>query len=235
MATYEFERPIVTVDTVVLTLIDHQLHVLLVERQEDPAKGQWSLPGGFVHTDKDATAEDSVRRVLNQKAGITLRHMEQIASFTGQSRDKRGWSVSIAYLALVQIEEVALNEQAKWVPVDEVSTLPFDHKDILDAGLRRVRDKASYSSMPAFLLPQTFTLPELERVYEEVLGTSLNSAAFRRKVLDQSIIEVATNPNASEKSVGRPAQLYRLTQGQLQDMGRVVMLPDGRRGGARSK
>lgn len=235
MATYDFERPLVTVDTVVLTLIAHQLHVLLVKRQEDPAKGEWSLPGGFVHTDKDATAEDSVRRVLSQKAGIALRHMEQIASFTGQTRDRRGWSVSIAYLALVQIEEVDLNENAKWVAVDEVLSLPFDHKDILDAGLRRVRDKAAYSSLPAFLLPETFTLPELERVYEEVLGTPLNSAAFRRKVMDQSIIEVATQSANAEKSVGRPAQLYRLSQTFLQDMGRVVMLPDGRRGGARSK
>ena len=126
-------------------------------------------------------------------------------------------------------------EDARFVPVDEVGVLPFDHSDILEVALRRVRDKSSYSSLPAFLLPVTFTLPELQRVYEQVLGTSLNAAAFRRKVLDQELVEPvsdrAVDADTKRSGPGRPAQRYQLTQQRLQDMGRVVMLPDRRRGG----
>ena len=119
------------------------------------------------------------------------------------------------------------------MPVEEVGALPFDRSAILEVALRRVRDKSSYSSLPAFLLPVTFTLPELQRVYEQVLGTPLNAAAFRRKVLDQELVEPALDSDADPKrsGPGRPAQRYQLTQQPLQDMGRVVMLPDRRRGG----
>lgn len=227
----EYQRPILTVDTVILTLIEHRLHALLVKRTQAPAKGAWTLPGGFVHTDSDIDAEASARRVLETKAGVQVRHLEQLYTFAGRNRDKRGWSASIAYLALVQSHELSgMHENARWVPVEECGDLPFDHVHILHVGLRRVRDKAAYSSLPAFLLPEVFTLPQLQRVYEEVLGVDLNPAAFRRKVMDQQLIEPVEDV-AAEGPVGRgrPAQRYRLAQDRLFDMGRVVMLPDQRR------
>ena len=228
----DYERPLVTVDTVVFTLIEGRLNVLLVKRSKAPQKGVWTLPGGFVHTDTDETSEDSARRVLATKAGVSLRHLEQLRTFAGAYRDARGWSVSIAYLALVESLEVAPGDDAKFVPVDDIDFLPFDHMAILQAALHRVRDKSSYSSLPAFLLPAVFTLPDLQRVYEQILGTSLNAAAFRRKVLDQNLIEEAKAPEETKPAGrGRPAQHYRLAQERLQDMGRVVMLPDRRRGG----
>lgn len=233
--TSEFERPLLTVDTVILTLIDARLHVLLVRRNKAPQKGVWTLPGGFVHTDEDKTAEDAARRVLIDKAGVGVRHLEQLATFASATRDARGWSASIVYLALVESTVQEPREDARFVPVDEVGVLPFDHSDILEVALRRVRDKSSYSSLPAFLLPVTFTLPELQRVYEQVLGTSLNAAAFRRKVLDQELVEPvsdrAVDADTKRSGPGRSAQRYQLTQQRLQDMGRVVMLPDRRRGG----
>lgn len=228
----QFERPQVTVDTVVLTLIDHKLNALLVKRQVEPCKGVATLPGGFVHTDVDNNAEDAARRVLSTKAGVEVRHLEQLSTFSGATRDARGWSLSITYLALVQPDELQeLDPNAHWQPVDEINDLPFDHGDILQAALSRVRNKASYSSLPAFLLPRNFTLPALQRVYEEVLGVELNAAAFRRKVTDQGIIEAVDDQQASSRGAGRPAQVYRLSQEHLQDMGRVVMTPDRRRGG----
>lgn len=229
----EFERPILTVDTVILTLIDHRLHVLLVKRTKAPAEGVWTLPGGFIHVDDDLDAEQAARRVLETKAGVEVSHLEQLYTFAGRDRDRRGWSASIAYLALVQSREISgMSEDARWVPVDKCTSLPFDHDDILEKGLARVRDKSAYSSLPAFLLPEMFTLPQLQRVYEEVLGVALNPAAFRRKVIDQGLIEVASNrPPAPASGRGRPAQHYRLAKNHLTDLGRVVMLPDQRRGG----
>lgn len=230
MSSQDFERPIVTVDAVVLTLIDHKLHALLVKRQVEPCKGKATIPGGYVHVGEDSNAEDAVRRVLADKAGAEVRYLEQVRAFSGASRDSRGWSLSIAYLALVQPDELGLGPNAQWQPVDEIHDLPFDHLTILEEALNRVRNKASYSSLPAFLLPRTFTMPQLQRVYEEVLGVDLNAAAFRRKVEDLGIIE-PIDEQLSAKGAGRPAQVYRLAQDQLQDLGRVVMTPDRRRGG----
>lgn len=229
----DYERPLLTVDSVILTLIKGSLHVLLVRRNKAPQEGVWTLPGGFVHVDEDQTAEDSVRRVLRDKAGVGVRHLEQLATFANATRDARGWSASIVYLALVGGAAVHPGPEARFVPVDEANSLPFDHGQILEVALRRVRDKASYSSLPAFLLPQVFSLPELQRVYEQVLGTTLNAAAFRRKVSDQGLVEPVDHAPDAERRAGpgRPAQQYRLAQERLQDLGRVVMLPDRRRGG----
>ena len=227
----DFSKPILTVDIVALSVLDHRLHVLLLKRVNPPSAGRFTLPGGFVHVDTDIDATDAATRVLQDKAGVSLRYLEQLYTFASATRDKRGWSASIAYLALVQHDATsALAATTRWVPVDACPSLPFDHGDILQMALRRVRDKASYSSLPAFLLPEVFTLPQLQRVYEEVLGMNLNTPAFRRKILDQMLIEpVESTPATGQR--GRPAQSYRLRQEALQDMGRVVMLPDVRRGG----
>lgn len=232
MSNHDFERPILTVDTVILTLIEGKLHALLVERTQAPEKGVSTLPGGFVHTDEDDDAEAAARRVLATKAGVSVRHLEQLATFTGKSRDKRGWSASIVYLALVQASEITeMNALAHWVPVEECASLPFDHASILEAGLRRVRDKSSYSSLPAMFLPDVFTLSQLQRVYEQVMSVPLNAAAFRRKIEAQDLVEEAEAPPVERKGRGCPAQYYRLRQDRLVDMGRVLMLPDSRRGG----
>lgn len=231
----EFERPIVTVDAVVLALRDGQLNVLLVRRAEDSAyaPGVWALPGGFIHTNEDKTAEDAVRRVLASKAGAKARHLEQLETFANVDRDSRGWSVSIAYLALVD-KLVEDEGQARYFPVDSLPKLPFDHAKIVQAALVRVRNKATYSSLPTFFLPKAFTLPQMQAVYEIVLGQSLNTPAFRRKVADQGLVEACEAPKGGrEGQKGRPAQYYRLAQGKLQNLGRAVMTPDDRRGGAR--
>jgi 8-oxo-dGTP diphosphatase len=232
MSGSDFERPILTVDTVILTLIQGVLHALLVQRTQAPEKDTWTLPGGFVHTNEDEDAESAARRVLSTKAGVSVRHLEQLYTFSGKRRDKRGWSASIVYLALVQSAEVSeMSERARWVPVSQCKHLPFDHTAILTAGLHRVRDKASYSSLPALLLPEVFTLSQLQRVYEQVLGVALNAAAFRRKIETQDLVELADAPKESGKARGRPAQYYRLREDRLVDLGRVLMLPDARRGG----
>lgn len=233
----DHERPIVTIDAVVLALLDHRLHALLVRRAPDAPiePNRWALPGGFVHTDKDRTDEDTVRRVLATKAGVSVRHLEQLRTFASATRDSRGWSVSIAYVAIAEAAEARVSESARFVPIDELADLPFDHASIVQVALERVRNKASYSSLPGFFLPAEFTLPQLQKVYEEVLGIrGLNTPAFRRKVMDQGLIEPVADKEPGvpgPRKAGRPAQWYQLSQAVLKDMGRAVMLPDTRRGG----
>lgn len=231
----DYERPIVTVDAVVLALRNGHLNVLLARRSQDSefAPGRWALPGGFIHTNEDKTDEDAIVRVLRTKAGVVPRHMEQLRTFASASRDSRGWSVSIAYMVIVDTD-LENNDQVRYFPVEELPKLPFDHGRIIEAAIERVRNKASYSSLPTFFLPKKFTLSQMQRVYETVMDMELNTPAFRRKVLDQGLVESTKPPKGSEeRSVGRPAQYYRLAQSQLQDMGRAVMTPDTRRGGAR--
>lgn len=229
MKSASFDKPILTVDMVVLGLVDGGLHVLLVRRPNDPYRDQLALPGGFVHVDKDANSVETAHRILTSKVGKDLRHIEQLATFSGAQRDPRGWSASIAYMALVRLEDVPTSSSAEWHPVDNLPPLAFDHDLIIAAGLDRVRAKSSYSSLPALLMSDQFTLPQLQRVYEQVLGVAINPAAFRRKVLDQGMVEAVEGEQQPGAGAGRPAQVYRLGSDSLTDFGRVVMTPDRRR------
>lgn len=235
-----YERPFVTVDAVVLALRDDRLHVLLAKRAQESefAPGRWALPGGFIHTNEDATDEDAIVRVLRSKAGISPRHMEQLKTFASSQRDSRGWSVSISYIVIVDHDEERVAgegvDEIRYFPVDECPDMPFDHQQIIQAAVERVRNKASYSSLPTFFLPENFTLPQMQKVYETVMGMKLNTPAFRRKVADQGLVEKTDlDEGEMRRSVGRPAQYYRLAQSHIQDMGRAVMTPDTRRGGPR--
>jgi 8-oxo-dGTP diphosphatase len=226
MSHDNYERPMVTVDAVVLGLREGRLEVLLARRPIDSpyAPGKWALPGGFVHTDTDRDDVDAVLRVLKDKAGAQARHLEQLRTFAGAKRDSRGWSVSIAYLAIVDTL-VENDKQARFFPIDKLPALPFDHRKIIAEATQRVRNKASYSSLPSFFLPETFTLPQMQAVYEIVLGSPLNPAAFRRKVMDQGLVEACKQAPERGGQKGRPAQLYRLAQAQLQDLGRAMLGP----------
>lgn len=221
--------PIVTVDAAVFCLLEGSLHLLLVRRSQPPYRGRWALPGGFVHAQEDADSHAAVHRVLQEKASMEVRHLEQLATFASSRRDPRGWSVSIAHVALVDGQGLKAPAGVRLFPVDAIPDLPFDHGAIVQAALARLRDKSSYSSLPALLLPPVFTLPQLQAVYEQVLGMPLNAAAFRRKVMAQALVEPARPPRPPAGAVGRPAAHYRLAQPGLQDMGRVVMIPARRR------
>jgi len=201
---------ICTVDVVLLTLRQESLHVLLLKRDREPFRSALALPGGYVHADEDQSTDDAAARVLREKTGITSPYLEQLASFSGPGRDPRGWSVSIAYYALVPPELIANEDDSlHLVPVDKLPSLPFDHKTIVGHALERVRSKSLYSSLPVYLCGDSFTLPQLQAVYEQVLGESINKVSFRRKVQELGMLE----PIEGEMHAGgahRPAQLYRL-------------------------
>lgn len=202
------QRLICTVDIVLMTLQEGQLRVMLLKRDREPFEGALALPGGYVHTDEDQGCEDAARRVLLEKAGLQSPYLEQLASFSGPARDPRGWSVSVAYFALVATPEWS-QPGPRWLPVDRLPQLPFDHGRIIAAAVERVRNKAQYSSLPAHLCPEPFTLPELHAVYQALLGDAINPVSFRRKMDELAILEPVPGAKRAE-GPHRPAQLYRL-------------------------
>lgn len=202
---------ICTVDVVLMTLREGVLKVLTVKREKDPFSGAWSLPGGYVHAQEDQSTQDAARRVLLDKAGLRSLYLEQLQTVSGPARDPRGWSLSVVYYALVSFHKIppSLIGEHHWIDVNAVPRLAFDHNLIIETALQRIRSKSQYSSLPVYLCEETFTLPQLQTVYEVVLGERINKVSFRRKMEAMGMLEAV--PGA--QTVGdahRPAQLYRL-------------------------
>lgn len=211
-------RVICTVDVVLLTLRDGRLQVVLLRRDREPAAGQWALPGGYIHADTDQGAQDAARRVLRDKAGLESPYLEQLATFSGPTRDPRGWSVSIAYYALVPAALLPADDgRLALRPVDALPALPFDHADIVSVAVSRVRSKSQYSSLPVHLCQAPFTLPQLQAVYEAVLGEPLNKVSFRRKMEEMGVLEPIVGALESGRA-NRPAQLYRVREEYAQQL-----------------
>jgi ADP-ribose pyrophosphatase YjhB (NUDIX family) len=213
-----YARPIVSVDLVIFALAETGLEVLLMRRGAEPFRGGWALPGGWIHVDGDFDLEAAARRVLFDKTGVETLYLEQLQTFGNRARDPRGWSVSVAYVALIAADAVSLRQGANatdvaWSPVasESVATrLAFDHDDILRSGLMRLRSKVEYSTLPAHLLPAAFTLTELQSVYERILGRRLDKSAFRKRIAEADFMEPI--PGEMRRASNRPAQLYRLKQ-----------------------
>jgi ADP-ribose pyrophosphatase YjhB (NUDIX family) len=214
----KFERPLTTVDLAIFSVAADALRVLLVRRpdsRDEPFPGIWALPGGFVDVRLDADLEHCALRKLKEKTSVNAPYLEQVGSWGNAVRDPRGWSVTHVYLALLG-EAVDLlpggnAPEARWFPVDGTRVkerLAFDHAELLKAAALRLRNKVEYTSLPAFLIPGEFTLTELQRVYEVVLGRTLEKKAFRTRILATDLVEEV--PRMKEGR-SRPAQLYRLS------------------------
>jgi 8-oxo-dGTP diphosphatase len=222
-----FERPLTTVDVTIFTVLQQRLQVLLVQRPSDPEEpfpNAWALPGGFVDVNKDDSLEDCARRKLLDKTGVKSPYLEQLGSWGGKKRDPRGWSATHAYFALLPFEAVSLvrdeSKPVKWHPVDELplrKRLAFDHIDILQAALERLRSKVEYTSLPAFLLPEPFTLPQLQNMYEIVLGRHIDKSGFRTRALAADFLK---EEGYLDVGSPRPAMGYR-----LKDRGALVYFP----------
>jgi 8-oxo-dGTP diphosphatase len=202
---------ICTVDVVLLTLQDDGLKVALLKRDRDPFNGLIALPGGYIHADEDRDARDAAMRVLQEKTGIEAPYLEQLATFSGPTRDPRGWSISVTYYALVSSDviERANHPDVKLASVDHQVKLPFDHRLIVETAVSRLRSKSQYSSLPCYLAGETFTLPQLQRVYEALMGEPINKVSFRRKITEMDMLE-AIEGKFEAAGAHRPAQLYRL-------------------------
>jgi 8-oxo-dGTP diphosphatase len=216
MSLLDFPKPLTTVDIVVFAIREERLHVLLVQRgagPNEPFPGMWALPGGFVDVEKDATLIDCALRKLREKTGVLCPYLEQLGSWGDAERDPRGWSATHAFFVLMPMPDGgAMAMDAKWFPLarDEVEPkLAFDHNRILETAITRLRNKVEYTSLPLYLMPAEFTLPDLQRVYEIVLDRPLEKSAFRTRILSVDVIDPIAK---TRKGPNRPAQLYRLKQ-----------------------
>jgi 8-oxo-dGTP diphosphatase len=219
-----YDTPLALVDVTLFTIQDGRLALLLATRKnpDEPYFGAPALPGGAIHTDEDEDAQDAARRVVRTKLGFDPPYLEQLYTFSGRLRDPRRWSLSVAYYSLVP-EEVLREtrvEGLEFVPVDRIPALPFDHNAIVDMAVRRLRNKSTYSSLLTFLLPGEFTIPELHAAYEQVTGAATNIAAFRKKVLDEEMIE----PTGRRRTGGqhRAPDLYRRKDPGLRELTRTI-------------
>ncbi|MET3839008.1 NUDIX hydrolase [Bradyrhizobium sp. OAE829] len=211
----DFPRPLTTVDVVIFAVRDDALQVLLVQRpanEGEPFPDSWALPGGFVDTDRDRDLEACAVRKLREKTGMVSPYLEQLGSWGSAGRDPRGWSATHAYFALMPDLPASGPgaADARWFAVGSGKPrvrLAFDHAEILEAAVQRLRNKVEYTSLPAYLMPPEFTLPDLQRVYEIVLDRPLEKSAFRTRMLAADLIEPVAK---MRKGPNRPAQLYRL-------------------------
>ncbi|GEC06646.1 NUDIX hydrolase [Streptomyces spinoverrucosus] len=212
---YAYEPFAVTVDLAVLTLRAGALHVLLVERGQEPYAGRWALPGGFVQPDE--SAETAARRELSEETGlsdVSGLHLEQLRTYSEPDRDPRMRVVSVAFTALLPDPPEPHGggdaAQARWVPYDTARPLAFDHDRILADAHERVGAKLEYTGLATAFCPSEFTLGELQQVYETVWGTPLDRPNFRRKVLaTPGFVEPVPGAARLTGGRGKPAALYR--------------------------
>ncbi len=201
-----------TIDCVIFSFDEGQLKILLAERNEYPYKEWWALPGYFVN--KYEEMEDAVSRILFEMTGLKDIYMDQLAAFAGVKRHPEGRILTVAYMALVQMEEVKNKiaptsdymRQLKWFPVAELPDLAFDHRDIINLSLERLKKSVTYSTAPYELLPTKFTLTQLQQVYESILNKKLDKRNFRKKINNLGYLKEL---NEYQKGVSyRAAKLY---------------------------
>lgn len=212
---YRYPHPAVTTDVVLFSLRDDSLQVLLIERGNAPFKGHWALPGGFVDINEDL--EVCAARELAEETGVEGVYLEQLGTFGKPGRDPRERVISIAYLALAA--ETALSVQAgddaaaaAWFPLKALPALAFDHAEIIATAHRRLIGKLDYSTIAFQLLPETFTLAELQGVYETLIDAEIDKRNFRKWA--QALEQIEATGELRRRGKHRPARVYRLVDRQ---------------------
>ncbi|MBX3192497.1 MAG: NUDIX hydrolase [Labilithrix sp.] len=217
-----FARPSLTVDLVILTVVDKELRVLLVQRAEHPFKGRWALPGGFVRVGESADhqgedLDEAAARELQEETGLSNIYLEQVRTFGKPGRDPRMRVVSVVYFALVRPSLVPLVRsggdaaRARWYGATDTPPLAFDHADMLAAAIARLRADLDRTGIAFQLVPETFTVQELRTAHEAIRAQALDPGNFRKRFLrmiDDGVIEPARGKRAT---ASKPAHVYRFT------------------------
>jgi 8-oxo-dGTP diphosphatase len=218
----EYVPPTLVVDSVIFQLINNQLSVLLIQRKQEPFLDTWALPGGYSAAGE--TTHDAMKRILAWKAGLdieTFGLVEQLYTFDTVARDPRGHAVSVTYMALVRdVEPLGSNttQNPVFYPVTHLPELAYDHKEIISYAHDRLKAKLTYTNAVFGLLPEVFTLSELQAAYEAILGRELDKRNFRKKFLSLNLIE-ATGEMRKE-GAHRPAMLYMFSSSSLEELTR---------------
>lgn len=207
-----------TVDIVIFTVASRSLRVLLVKRGVPPFEGQFAIPGGFIRPDEGL--DEAAARELREETGVRHVYLEQLYTFGDPVRDPRGRIVTVAYYALIASGRISVlagadAAEARWFELSETPPLAFDHKQILDYALERLRNKLEYTTVGFQLLPAKFTLGELQVVYEAILGKRLDKRNFRRKIGLLGILR----PLRERRKTGRkPAQLFSFSAARFEKL-----------------
>jgi 8-oxo-dGTP diphosphatase len=186
---YKYPHPAVTADCVIFGFDGINLKVLLIERGIEPYKGKWAFPGGFVNMNE--SCEEGALRELKEETGLSTAYIEQFHTFSDPQRDPRERIITVAYFALVRIQEVKGGDdaaQAAWFALDEVPQLAFDHDRILREALKRLRERIHFEPIGFELLPEKFTMRELQNLYEAILDVHFDRANFSKKMLHFNIL-----------------------------------------------
>ncbi len=205
-------QSIFTADCVIFGFEEGELKVLLIERNEYPFKGWWALPGFFV--EHSETIDDAVKRILYEHTGLRGIYMEQLYTFGDLQRHPQGRVITVAYYAMLRLDETIIPHpvtdyvrQAVWHSLKELPELAFDHQNIIEKSIHKIRKKISYSPIAFELLPEKFTLTQLQQLYEAIWDKKLDKRNFRKKMLNYDILK-----ELDEKQMGvayRAAKLYK--------------------------
>ncbi len=198
--TYKYPHPAVATDCVVFGFDGNELKVLLIERGIEPYKGMWAFPGGFMNINE--SAEQCAMRELVEETGLELTYLEQLKAFSSVWRDPRERVISIAFYALVKSSEVKGGDdaaQAQWFSVDKVPQLAFDHDYILREAMKKLRQDIHFNPIGFDLLDENFTMPQLQRLYEAILGVQFDRRNFQKKMIQLGLVEPADSEETTEQ------------------------------------
>lgn len=217
--TYEYPRPSLTVDCVIFGLDESDLKVLLIQRGQAPFEGQWALPGGFVQMNE--MLDEAARRELQEETGVSNVFLEQLYTYSGVDRDPRERVVTVAYFALVKLCDHRIKattdaRNAAWFAMHDTPKLAFDHAQILEQAQERLKAKVRYQPVGFELLPEKFTLTQLQRLYETILERALDKRNFRKKILGMDLL---VELDEIEQDVAhRAARLYSFDRKKYQKL-----------------
>lgn len=206
----KYDRLLVTVDMVIFTIQNKELKLLLVKRDIEPFKGEWALPGGFVRADE--TLENAAKRELEEETAVRDVYLEQLYTYGDLRRDPRGRVITVSYIALINSEKISLEpstdvSDAKWISINNVPKLAFDHDKIINYALKRLKWKFEYTTVAFSLLPNIFTISQVQNIYEIVFNKKLDKRNFAKKLISLNILkEEGIKRDVSH----RPPMLYSL-------------------------
>ena len=219
MYKYEYPRVLLAVDSVVFAYNNDKLKILLIKRGIEPFKGEWALPGGFLHVDE--TLEEAVKRELKEETNIDELYLEELQTFSSLERDPRDRVVSVAYYALVKMENYKIKadtdaSDVNWFMFEDIPKLYFDHKLIIEKAIKRLRNKIEYKPIGFELLPEFFTITQIQNLYEVIFDKKLDKRNFRKKLLKTELL-IKTNKLDTE-GVKRPAKLYKFNKNKYKEL-----------------
>lgn len=214
---YKYPHPAVTTDSVIFGFDGTKLKVLLIERGQEPHKARWAFPGGFVRMDE--SCEEGVLRELQEETNMSCSYMEQFRTYSNPNRDPRERVITVAYLALVKTQEVQAGDdasKAQWFDINEVPQLAFDHDVILRDALKHLRERIHFQPIGFELLPEKFTMRQLQNLYESILDVHFDRGNFSKKMLHFNILtplDETVRPTPK-----REARLYRFNKESYDDL-----------------